>query len=61
MSWGQGIKPREDLPEKFLVWADRQKGGEPLQYITWFGAGDEVFLDYGAAGSFKITLRERAE
>ncbi len=58
VSWTQGIQLREELPERFLAWADKQKGGAPLQYITWFDLGDEVFLDYGDAGSITVTLRE---
>lgn len=56
MSWDQGIQLREELPAKFVAWADAKKGA-PLQYITWFGRGDEVFLDYGDAGSIKIDMR----
>lgn len=60
MSWDQGVQVREDLPPKFILWADQQKGGAPLQYITWFGLGHEIFLDYGEAGSLKLTLKEAA-
>lgn len=58
MSWDQGVQERADLPEKFVAWADKQKDGAPLQYITWFGLGEEVFLDYGDAGSLKMTVRK---
>lgn len=57
--WAQGIQPREELPARFVAWADQQKDGARLEYITWFGGGDEVFLDYGEAGSLKLTLREK--
>lgn len=60
MSWDQGIQPREKLPAKFLTWADKQMDGAPLEYITWFGLGEEVFLDYGGAGSLKVVMRDRA-
>ena len=54
MSWTQGVTPREDLPERFVKWADGLGKGE-LQYITWF---DDVpgitYLDFGEKGSFKI-------
>lgn len=52
MSWDQGVCPRDELPPKFVEWADAQKGA-PLQYITWFDEA-EVFLDYGEAGSLKL-------
>lgn len=58
MSWDQGVQVREDLPAKFVEWADKQKDA-PLQYITWFGLGEEVFLDYGEAGSLKLTMRAK--
>lgn len=57
MSWTQGIQLREDLPAKFLEWADKQKGGAPLEYITWFGLGEDLFLDYGEAGSLTYDMR----
>lgn len=57
MSWDQGVQVREDLPSKFVEWADGKMDGAPLQYITWFGLGREVFLDYGSAGSLKLTMR----
>lgn len=60
MSWTQGIQVREELPAKFLTWADQQMDGAPLEYITWFDLGDEVFLDYGEAGSLKLTMRKSA-
>lgn len=57
MSWDQGITPREELPAKFVALAD-EKAGVPLQYVTWFGANpDEVILDYGEAGSVKVSLK----
>lgn len=56
MSWDQGIQLREDLPPKFVEWADKQKCA-PLEYITWFGLGEEVFLDYGEAGSLKLRMK----
>lgn len=56
MSWSQGIQERADLPAKFVAWADRQKDGAELQYITWFD-GDEVILDYGEAGALKLDTR----
>ena len=59
MSWDQGVQAREDLPAKFVEWADAKMDGAPLQYITWFGLGGEVFLDYGEAGSLKLTMRKR--
>jgi hypothetical protein len=58
MSWDQGVQVRDDLPPNFVAWADKQKDGAPLEYITWFGLGREVFLDYGEAGSLKLTLRD---
>lgn len=59
MSWDQGVQVREDLPKKFVVWAD-EKGGAPLEYITWFGSEPEVvYLDYGKARSpIKVTFPE---
>lgn len=60
MSWTQGIQVREELPPKFLTWADQQMDGAPLQYITWFGFDREIFLDYGEAGSLKLTLPEKS-
>jgi hypothetical protein len=59
MSWDQGVQVREELPAKFVAWADRQKDGARLEYITWFGLGDEVFLDYGEAGSLKLTMKRK--
>lgn len=56
MTWLQGIQLREDLPPQFVEWADKQKGA-PLEYITWFGLGEEVFLDYGEAGSLKLRMK----
>jgi hypothetical protein len=57
MSWTQGVTPREDLPARFLEWADAQGKG-PLQYITWFEPSrTEVFLDYGEAPSLKAVLK----
>lgn len=58
MSWLQGIQTREELPASFLTWADG-KGNGPLEYICWFAdAPREVFLDYGNAGSIKVTFKE---
>lgn len=59
MSWDQGVQVRDDLPAKFRDWADKQKGGAPIQYITWFGLGREIFLDYGEAGSLKLTMPDK--
>ena len=60
MSWVQGITPREELPASFVAWADT-KAAEPLQYITWFGVNPaEVILDYGEAGSVKVSLKGKA-
>lgn len=59
MSWDQGVQAREDLPPKFRDWADKQMDGASIQYITWFGLGEEVFLDYGDAGSLKLTMRSK--
>lgn len=56
MSWDQGVQVREDLPAKFVEWADKQKKGSRLEYITWFGLGEEVFLDYGEGGSLKLRM-----
>lgn len=56
MSWDQGIQVREELPPKFVEWADGLGKGE-IEYITWFGLGDEVFLDYGDAGSLKLNMK----
>jgi hypothetical protein len=56
MSWDQGVQPREDLPPRFVEWADGKMPGGRLEYITWFGRGDEVFLDYGDSGSLKLIL-----
>ena len=58
MSWTQGIAERGDLPPWFLTWADRQKGSAPLAYVTWFGLGEELILDYGEAGALKLSLPE---
>lgn len=56
MSWTQGVQTREDLPAKFLEWADSLGKGD-LQYITWFEPDrHEVFLDYGEAGSLKLVM-----
>lgn len=58
MSWTQGITERGDLPASFVTWADG-KGMGALEYITWFAdAPREVFLDYGEAGSLKVTFKE---
>ena len=58
MSWDQVIQLREDLPASFVAWADKQKDGAKLEYITWFGLGrEEVFLDYGDAGSLQLILK----
>lgn len=60
MSWDQGVQTREELPARFVTWADKQKGA-PLEYITWFESQREfVFLDYGDAGSLRLTLRGEA-
>lgn len=58
MSWDQGVQLREDLPEGFVKWADSKMDGAELQYITWFGLGEEVYLDYGDAGSLKLTFKD---
>lgn len=58
MSWDQGITLREDLPPKFVQWADSKKSGAKLEYITWFGIGKEVFLDYGESGSLKMLIKD---
>lgn len=58
MSWDQGVQVREDLPAKFVEWADKQKEGSRLEYITWFGLGEEVFLDYGEGGSLKLRMKK---
>ena len=59
MSWTQGIQVREDLPEKFLLWADNRGKGE-LRYITWFEEDRNViFLDYGERGSLKLTVKDK--
>ena len=59
MSWTQGITERGDLPASFVTWADGKKDGAKLEYITWFAdAPREVFLDYGEAGSIKVTFKE---
>lgn len=55
MSWDQGIVPREDLPPKFLAWADA-KMSEPLQYITWFGMDPPIILDFGDAGALETHM-----
>lgn len=61
MSWLQGIQPREELPAKFVEWADGKKPGARLEYITWFDDDRNVlYLDYGEAGSMKLTLRDAA-
>ena len=58
MSWTQGLTERGYLPDSFVKWADGIGGGE-LQYITWFAENShEVFLDYGEAGSIKVTFKE---
>lgn len=56
MSWDQGVQVREDLPAKFVEWADTKRDGAKLEYITWFGRGDELILDYGVAGSLKMKV-----
>lgn len=60
MSWDQGIQERDALPEKFVTWADSmaEKRGIPgkLEYITWFGLGEEVFLDFGCERSLKVAI-----
>ena len=59
VSWDQGIQVREDLPERFVAWADKQKGGVKLEYITWFESEREtVYLDYGEAGSLTLKMRK---
>lgn len=55
MSWDQGIVPREDLPAKFLAWADAKKPA-PLEYITWFGFGPPIILDFGEHGALEIEM-----
>jgi hypothetical protein len=60
MSWDQGVQVREDLPPRFVAWADQQKGGAKLEYITWFeGDYETVYLDYGEAGSLTMKLNPR--
>ena len=57
MSWDQGIQVREDLPARFVKWADEKKGAR-LEYITWFETQREiVYLDYGEAGSLTLTVK----
>lgn len=59
MSWDQGVQTREELPEKFLAWADRKIPGGRLEYITWFESERHIlYLDYGADGSIKLTFSE---
>lgn len=61
MSWTQGIAIREELPAKFVAWADAKKGAR-LEYITWFEPDQNVFwLDYGEAGSLKATMRKEEQ
>lgn len=55
MSWDQGVVPREELPPKFLAWAD-SKMSEPLQYITWFGMGPPIILDFGDSGALETHM-----
>lgn len=55
VSWTQGVCEREDLPAKFLTWADTRKGA-PLQYITWFGNDPPIILDYGRAGALETAM-----
>ena len=55
MSWDQGVEPRENLPRRFLEWADA-KGGAPLRYITWFGFEPPIYLDFGEAGSLETNM-----
>lgn len=51
MSWTQGVQPREDLPEKFIKLMENEfekRFGyhKDLAYITWFGLGEEVHIDF---------------
>lgn len=55
MGWDQGINVREDLPARFVEWADAKKGAR-LEYITWFGNDPPVYLDFGEAGSLEVAL-----
>lgn len=61
MSWDQGFKERDELPPKFVEWADslalKQGWDARLEYISWFDSyPDEVHLDYGGP-SLKLTAR----
>lgn len=52
MSWDQGIQLREELPRLFVEKIE-DKFEEfygykaEIQYITWFGLGEEFFCDFG--------------
>jgi hypothetical protein len=55
MSWDQGICLRDELPTKFVAWADAKQGA-PLQYITWFGGDPPIILDFGEAGALEAHM-----
>lgn len=63
MSWDQGITERKDLPEKFVLFLEEKylnivgKQGH-LEYITWFGLGEEFYADFGVDNP-SLTLRAK--
>ena len=63
MSWDQGITVREELPEKFVVWAEdkffREFGyKKELQYITWFGLDPPIYLDFEDKNGLAINMSD---
>jgi hypothetical protein len=60
VTWTQGLQEREDIPARFLAWADDQgatRGWGSLEYITWFDAEPNVLiLDYGDRGTLKVSF-----
>lgn len=62
MSWSQGLQERKDLPEKFISIMEREferRFGyhKDLAYITWFGLGDDVFIDFEDENCLKLDTR----
>ena len=59
MSWDQGVQDRTELPAKFIekMEAEFEKRfgyHKKLKYITWFGLGREVFLDFDDENGLKL-------
>lgn len=52
MSWDQGIQLREDMDPKLIEaiekqFEERMGYHKDVEYVTWFGLGEELIFDFG--------------